>query len=486
METAALTRGSIPPQLVSLALPLIFGNILQQLYNTIDAMVIGRFAGETAFAAIGVAGTVMNLFLFLLSGCCTGISVLFAQQYGSRDLAGFRQEGFLASVFGGLFTLVLSLAALLLLRPLLTLMQTPEDVARLAADYLVVIFGGLLATFFYNLCAAALRSVGDTRSALLALLAAMAANLALDLLFVARLGMGIAGAAWATVLAQLLSVALCLLYLARRYPQLLFRREDRRLDRGLLRRTVSYGAVSALHQSSLYIGKLLVQGAVNSMGTPMISAYTATTRIEGFANSFGDSGAQAVSVFTAQNTGAGEERRVREGVPYQLSHDAGPGRSDVCAAVRCRPRRHRPAGGGDLLLHPDQWCGLPADGGVLLHPLLPGKHLRGLLPGPGTGNRPRLRHYHPDLRPGHPLLRPDTPHGPVRRGPGHRPGLGAGGELPLPHVLAHPEPLIPPAQYQRGKRPPGLCLFQERGFSAFWTERPPGVSRAAFLSSYSP
>ena len=301
METAALTRGSIPPQLVSLALPLIFGNILQQLYNTIDAMVIGRFAGETAFAAIGVAGTVMNLFLFLLSGCCTGISVLFAQQYGSRDLAGFRQEGFLASVFGGLFTLVLSLAALLLLRPLLTLMQTPEDVARLAADYLVVIFG------------AALRSVGDTRSALLALLAAMAANLALDLLFVARLGMGIAGAAWATVLAQLLSVALCLLYLARRYPQLLFRREDRRLDRGLLRRTVSYGAVSALHQSSLYIGKLLVQGAVNSMGTPMISAYTATTRIEGFANSFGDSGAQAVSVFTAQNTGAGEERRVREG-----------------------------------------------------------------------------------------------------------------------------------------------------------------------------
>ena len=173
METAALTRGSIPPQLVSLALPLIFGNILQQLYNTIDAMVIGRFAGETAFAAIGVAGTVMNLFLFLLSGCCTGISVLFAQQYGSRDLAGFRQEGFLASVFGGLFTLVLSLAALLLLRPLLTLMQTPEDVARLAADYLVVIFGGLLATFFYNLCAAALRSVGDTRSALLALLASV-------------------------------------------------------------------------------------------------------------------------------------------------------------------------------------------------------------------------------------------------------------------------------------------------------------------------
>lgn len=421
METAALTRGSIPPQLVSLALPLIFGNILQQLYNTIDAMVIGRFAGETAFAAIGVAGTVMNLFLFLLSGCCTGSpsSLLSSRQ---RDLAGFRQEGFLASVFGGLFTGAEPG------RPAPAAAPADPDAdpggrGRLAADYLVVIFGGLLATFFYNLCAAALRSVGDTRSALLALLAAMAANLALDLLFVARLGMGIAGAAWATVLAQLLSVALCLLYLARRYPQLLFRREDRRLDRGLLRRTVSYGAVSALHQSSLYIGKLLVQGAVNSMGTPMISAYTATTRIEGFANSFGDSGAQAVSVFTAQNTGAREERRVREGFRTSFLMMLALGASDVCAAVRCRPRRHRPAGGGDLLLHPDQWCGLPADGGVLLHPLLPGKHLRGLLPGPGTGDRPRLRHYHPDLRPGHPLLRPDTPHGPVRRGPGH-PALG--------------------------------------------------------------
>ena len=141
----------------------------------------------------------------------------------------------------------------------------------------------------------------------------MAANLALDLLFVARLGMGIAGAAWATVLAQLLSVALCLLYLARRYPQLLFRREDRRLDRGLLRRTVSYGAVSALHQSSLYIGKLLVQGAVNAQGTDAINAFTAATRIEGFANSFGDSGAEAVSVFVAQNTGGGRPERVRRG-----------------------------------------------------------------------------------------------------------------------------------------------------------------------------
>lgn len=241
METAALTRGSIPPQLVSLALPLIFGNILQQLYNTIDAMVIGRFAGETAFAAIGVAGTVMNLFLFLLSGCCTGISVLFAQQYGSRDLAGFRQEGFLASVFGGLFTLVLSLAALLLLRPLLTLMQTPEDVA----GWPRTIWWSSSAACWppsFTTCAPPPCALWETPARPAGPAGGYGRQSGSGSAVRGPAGHGHRrGRAWATVLAQLLSVALCLLYLARRYPQLLFRREDRRLDRGLLRRTVSYG-----------------------------------------------------------------------------------------------------------------------------------------------------------------------------------------------------------------------------------------------------
>ena len=311
--TAVLTRGSIPQQLIWLTLPLICGNILQQLYNTVDAFIIGRFLGSDAFGAVGVAGTVMNLFIFILSGCCTGVAVLFAQFYGSRDLASFRREGFQALVFGLSVTVVLGLGGLTLLEPLLALIQTPENIEHLVTEYLTVIFLGLPVTFLYNLGSAALRAAGNTLAALFPLMAATALNVGLDILFVGGFSMGIAGAAVATVLAQGFAALLALGYLRWRMPQLLFGREDLHLDWDMLRRTASFGLVSALQQSAVYIGKLLVQGAVNSMGNEAINAYTAATRIEGFANSFGDSGAEAVSVFVAQNTGAGEKKRVKRG-----------------------------------------------------------------------------------------------------------------------------------------------------------------------------
>ena len=312
-RTAVLTRGSIPQQLIWLTLPLICGNILQQLYNTVDAFIIGRFLGSDAFGAVGVAGTVMNLFIFILSGCCTGVAVLFAQFYGSRDLASFRREGFQALIFGLSVTVVLGLGGLLLLGPLLALIQTPGDIEPLVTEYLTVIFLGLPVTFLYNLGSAALRAAGRTQAALLPLLGATLLNVGLDLLFVGGLSMGIAGAAAATVLSQGFAALLALGYLKWRLPQLLFGRADVGVDWSMLRRTASFGLVSALQQSAVYIGKLLVQGAVNSMGSEAISAYTAATRIEGFANSFGDSGAEAISVFVAQNTGAGEKERVKRG-----------------------------------------------------------------------------------------------------------------------------------------------------------------------------
>lgn len=312
-RTVVLTQGSIPRQLIWLALPLICGNILQQLYNTVDAFIIGRFLGGAAFGAVGVAGTVMNLFIFILSGCCTGIAVLFAQFYGSRDLASFRREGFLSLVFGLLLTAVLGLGGLVLLGPLLGLIQTPGELRPLVTEYLNVIFLGLPVTFLYNLGSAALRAAGNTLAALFPLMAATALNVGLDILFVGGFSMGIAGAAVATVLAQGFAALLALGYLRWRMPQLLFGREDLHLDWDMLRRTASFGLVSALQQSAVYIGKLLVQGAVNSMGNEAINAYTAATRIEGFASSFGDSGAEAVSVFVAQNTGAGEKKRVKRG-----------------------------------------------------------------------------------------------------------------------------------------------------------------------------
>ena len=270
-----LTGGSIPQHLLRLAAPLIMGNVLQQLYNTVDAFILGRFAGEAEFAAVGVAGSVMNLFLFMITGACTGISVIFAQLYGAGERERFRREHWLSLSCGLLATTICSGLGFVLLPPLL-------------------------------------RAIGRANAALMALAAAVTVNVALDYCFVARFHMGIAGAAWATAASQAISAVLCILYLRRKAPELIFARADCRMDGELLKQTAHFSFVTALHQSSLYIGKLLVQGAVNTGGTDMISAYTATTRIEGFANSFGDSGSAATSVLVAQNRGAGKEERVKE------------------------------------------------------------------------------------------------------------------------------------------------------------------------------
>lgn len=313
-QTAELTRGPIRRQLVALAAPLLVGNILQQLYNTVDAVIVGRFVGDTAFAAVGVAGSVMNLFLFLISGGCAGAGVLLSQFYGAGDEETFRRDLFLSTLFGGALSAALTALALTLLSPLLALLRTPAEVAPYAQDYLRLIVLGFPAVFAYNQGSAVLRAVGDTRAALVFLLISMGGNLALDLALVTGTGLGVAGVALATVLAQLLAAGLCLSYLAMRFPQLMFRRADMRYDGPLLRRTARFSLVSSLHMCNLYIGKLLVQGTVNGLGTEAISAYTAATRVEGFANSFGDSGAAAMSVFIGQNTGAGDASRVREGL----------------------------------------------------------------------------------------------------------------------------------------------------------------------------
>ena len=294
-----LTSGPIPAQLISLAFPMIIGNILQQFYNTIDAMVVGRYAGGAAFAAIGVAGTVMNLFIFVINGFCTGISILLAGFYGCRDWKNFRREYFVSLAAGSIFTVFLSLGGLATLSPLLRLIQTPDQVAGPARTYLTIIFLGLGASYLYNFCSAVLRAAGDTAAALIFLAAAICSNLALDLVLVAGLGLGIAGAAWATLISQLFSAVLCLVYMRCKAPELIFTRKDMVADLSLLKRTCRYCFVTALHQSNLYIGKLLVQGAVNSLGTSVIAAYTAAGRLEGFANSFGDSGRMLIPVIGA-------------------------------------------------------------------------------------------------------------------------------------------------------------------------------------------
>ena len=310
--TDTYTSGSIPKQLAQLAAPLIAGNILQQLYNTADAFILGRCAGGDEFAAAGIAGSVMNLFIFMIVGACTGISVLFAQFYGGGDGAAFRRERFLSLSFGLACAVLLGFLGLALLPVLSDIIQVPYELRGLVRAYLTMIFIGLPAAFLYNLYSAMLRSVGHAGAALAALAAAVVMNVLLDVLLIVHFDAGISGAAAATVISQMFAGVMCAMYLRRKMPELSPRHADCRMDKALLHKTLRLSAVTALHQSGLYIGKLLVQGAVNTGGTAMISAYTASTRIEGFANSFGDSVAAASSVITAQNFGAGKSERVKK------------------------------------------------------------------------------------------------------------------------------------------------------------------------------
>ncbi|MDO4278824.1 MAG: MATE family efflux transporter [Lachnoclostridium edouardi] len=312
-HTKNLTSGNIKNEILFLAFPLIGGNILQQLYNTVDALVIGRFSGQEAFAAVGVSSAVMNLFLFLLSGICTGITILFARFFGSENWDSLRKEIFIGAVFGGGFTILLSIGAIINLDHILILIQTPDEIKGFAEIYLKIIFAGLILSYMYQLCAGLLRAAGNTGIALGILFISICMNLILDLLFISGLGMGIEGAAWATVLAQAVSALLGVFYIQRFIPQATFQKEDMIVDLKLLKQSAVFGAVSALHQSSLYLGKVMIQGAVNSQGTDIIAAYTAATRIEGFANSFGDSGAEAISIFVAQNYGGGFSKRAKAG-----------------------------------------------------------------------------------------------------------------------------------------------------------------------------
>lgn len=323
-----LTEGSITPQLIRLCLPLLGANVLQQLYNIINSLVVTRYIGNDAFAALGIAESVMNLFIYAITGACMGASVLIAQFYGEGNMPKLRQQLYVSAVLMGGCTLAAVTVGQIFLPQLLHAIQTPDALMEHVSLYLRIILLGMIFTFSYNYLASTLRAVGDTKAALLFLLISLGYNLLCAWFLVAVLDMGITGTALATATAQLLSSALCLLYIRKKRPFLKVERTDMRMDRALAHSTASFAAVAALQQSSLYLGKLMIQGAVNGISlvsSAPISAFTAATRLENFAQAFGISGCESVAIFIAQNKGAKQERRMVQGFARGTAIIAGTG-----------------------------------------------------------------------------------------------------------------------------------------------------------------
>lgn len=327
-----MTQGSIARHLIAYALPLILGNLFQLTYNAVDSIVIGKFAGENALAAVSAANPVMTIVILGVSGVSIGASVLMSRFYGAGDEDSLRREVATTIVFGAIASLVVFAVGWPLSGPVLRLMNVPGEILEMAARYLQVIFVGFLFTFQYNILAAALRSVGDSRTPVVYLALASVMNAGLDVLLVAGLRWGVVGAGVATVAAEGISALLCARHIYRKIPLLHLGLRELKIDRRLLGETVSSGAITALQQACQPIGKALIQSVMNAQGVSVIAAFNAVSRVDDFACIPEQSISSSMMTCIAQNRGAGEHARVGETLRRGMMIEAAYGVL-ICAAV---------------------------------------------------------------------------------------------------------------------------------------------------------
>ncbi|MCI8516700.1 MAG: MATE family efflux transporter [Hungatella sp.] len=308
-----MTEGNIFRHLAGYTVPLILGNLFQLTYNAVDSIIVGRFIGKEALAAVGTSSPVMNIIILGISGICIGSSVLMSSFFGGKQEDMVKKEMATTAVFGVYFSLIVVAVGMAVTRPLLRALYVPEEILDTACAYLRIIFLGAPFTFFYNAVASALKSVGDSKTPLKFLAFCSVLNGVLDVIFIGYLHFGIICSAVTTVVAEALSAILCILYVYRKIPLLQLAPGEFKVDRGLLRQTLQYGSVTALQQSCQPVGKLLIQGAVNPMGVDVMAAFNAVNKIDAYAFTPEQSISNAITTFVAQNSGAGEEERIRKG-----------------------------------------------------------------------------------------------------------------------------------------------------------------------------
>lgn len=318
-----MTRGAPLGHLFLYAVPLLLGNWLQLAYNAVDAIIVGRFLGQGALAAEGVAGPVMNLVILAISGLCIGAGVLMSEACGARDADTLRAVLATTLLAGAALCVTVALLGVVCAPWVLRALAVPGGIYAPALAYLRVTFLGAPFTFFYNALAAALKSIGDSKTPLKFLAFSAVLNAALDLVFIGALGFGIVCSAVTTVAAEAASALLAAVYLARRAPGLCPARRDWRIRPALLGRIARYGAVTALQQAVQPICKVLIQGQVNALGVGAIAAFNAAARIDDFAFTPEQSIASAITTYIAQNRGARQPQRIRPGFAAGLRLELG-------------------------------------------------------------------------------------------------------------------------------------------------------------------
>lgn len=309
-----MTRGKPLQVMTMFAVPLFIGSIFQQVYNMVDSVVVGNFVGAGALAAVGACGGAFNLVISLITGLTGGTSVVMAQYFGAGNQEMVKKTFLSATIVNMAAGVLLTILGVLLAKPLLLVLGTPEDIMGDAQVYLTIMFLGVLANCLYNGMSAVLRALGDSVTPLVVLIVCSLFNVVLDLFFVARCGWGVAGVAIATVLSQLISAVACIIYVLNRMPLLRFHRNDQWLRKDVVQEIIRIGVPAALSTSGVSISVMFMQRAINAYGSGVIAAYTIANRGEQIGMCLAYSIGMAVGTFCGQNIGARDFERVKRGM----------------------------------------------------------------------------------------------------------------------------------------------------------------------------
>ncbi len=312
--TKDLTHGPITKTLLLFAIPMILGNLLQQLYNVADTLIVGQFLGPDALAAVGSSYTLMTFLTSILLGLCMGSGAVFSIKQGEKDEAGLKESILHSFIMIAILSVVLNIAVFLFVDPILHFLKVPESIYAMMRSYLWIIFYGITATFFYNFFASLLRAIGNSVTPLIFLGVCAVLNIILDLLFVIQFKWGVAGAAAATVIAQYVSGLGLFAYTILFFPEFRFSIRKVPLKKQVFSEIARFSSLTCLQQSVMNLGILMVQGLVNSFGPSVMAAFAAAVKIDSFAYMPVQDFGNAFSTFTAQNFGAKKTERIRSGI----------------------------------------------------------------------------------------------------------------------------------------------------------------------------
>ncbi|MCI9402121.1 MAG: MATE family efflux transporter [Oscillospiraceae bacterium] len=314
-----MTVGTPWKKIVSFAIPLLIGNIAQQLYNTADSVIVGKYVGDSALAAVGGCGPTLNLLIVLFVGIATGAGIMVSQYFGAKQKEDLSHSVGTCLTLTLIASLIMMVVGTVVAAPMLRLLQTPPEAYDMCVDYMRIYFLGIAGMGFYNIASGILRGLGDSLSALKYLIIATVLNVGLDIFFVAKLNMAVAGVAIATVIAQFISAVLCLRKLLSMRDVMHLRREHFGLNKRYAIQLIKLGLPSGLSQAVMSCSALVVQSLTNSFGVVFMACNTTVMRIDGFVMMPNFSFGNAMTTYTGQNVGAGDIDRVRQGAKVGTS-----------------------------------------------------------------------------------------------------------------------------------------------------------------------